>query len=274
MKSFPRITSRENQKLKAVRRVRDGKDKTLIFIEGARLVEEALRSGIEITAACISTSFGKKARNCPMIERLAASGAGVSELPDELFSSIADTESSQGIVTIAHRPPTREFVIEKAESDDKGCPIVIFLNRVNNPLNLGAIVRTAEAAGALGVITSQDSADVFSPKALRASMGSTFRLPVWPSMRFDEALSLGKRYGLTTTAADVGGKIRYSDLDWTVPRLLVFGSEAHGLDANDREKVDELTFIPMENDVESLNLAVAAGIVLFEARRQVNLINR
>lgn len=274
MKSFPRITSRENRKLKAVRRVRDGKDRTLIFIEGARLTDEALRSGIEITAGYISTSFGKNDRNSRMIERLAASGIGVSELPDELFASITDTETSQGIVVLGHRPPTREFVIENAESDDKCCRIIILLDRVNNPLNLGAIVRTAEAAGALGVITSQGSADVLSPKALRASMGSAFRLPVWPSMRFDEALSLGKCYGMTTTAADLAGKIRYTDLDWTIPRMLVFGSEAHGLDVNDRKKVDELTCIPMENDVESLNLAVAAGIILFEAHRQVNLINR
>jgi len=99
-------------------------------------------------------------------------------------------------------------------------------------------------------------------------MGSSLRLPLWTDVRFDDAIDWARAKRLRTVAADVSASRSYTSVDWQIPRLLVFGSEAHGLDDEILEKIDEPVLIPMEKDVESLNLAVAAGVVLFEARRQ------
>jgi TrmH family RNA methyltransferase len=148
--------------------------------------------------------------------------------------------------------------------------LVIFLNEINNPANLGAVFRTAEAAGVAGVITSRNSADVYSPKSLRAAMGSAFRLSIWDNAVFNEVLSWSGSIGLTPTATDTDATMAYTELDWRTPRLLIFGSEAHGLKDLDTAGIKDVIRIPIEPQVDSLNLAISAGIILFEARRQIN----
>jgi TrmH family RNA methyltransferase len=148
---------------------------------------------------------------------------------------------------------------------------VIFLFEINNPSNLGAIFRTAEAAGAAGVIISAKSAAAFSPKAMRAALGANLRLPIWENARFEQVLIWASETKAITTAADINAVKKYTEIDWNQPRLLIFGSEAHGLSENARTSIEELIYIPMQNDVESLNLAVSCGIILFEAHRQRHL---
>ena len=99
-------------------------------------------------------------------------------------------------------------------------------------------------------------------------MGSAFRLPIVEKQTFDEAIEWARSQGLVTTAADISGSQSYTDIDWTTPRLIVFGSEAHGLEERELAIIDEKIIIPMENEVESLNLAVSSGIILFVAKRQ------
>lgn len=246
------ITSRDNAKLKLVRSVRDGREDGLIFIEGFRLVDEAIRSGLEIDNIFLSADVGIAGR---------ATELDSSTLVEpKIFRSLSDTNNSQGIIAIARRPAWT--------LDDISDGSVVMLHRVNNPSNLGAVVRTAEAAGVAGVITTMGAADAFSPKALRASMGSSFRLPVIQGLSFDDLIEWARNRQLVSTAADISGNLGYTDVDWKVPRLLVFGSEAHGLDDRDLELIDEKIVIRMENEVESLNLAVSCGIILFEAKRQ------
>ena len=246
------IRSKDNSKLKLARAVRDGREPEFIFIEGIRLVQEAIRSGLNLEHVFAAEELDPLAR--------------VPERTDwtwrdtRLFDSISDTENSQGLIAIARRPST------SIENIQKG--LVVLLDRVNNPSNLGAVIRTAEAAGIVGLITTNGSADAFSPKALRASMGSAFRLPIIEKMTFDEAVGWARSNGLVTTAADISGKTSYTQIGWTKPRLIAFGSEAHGLDKRQLAMIDEKIIIPMENEVESLNLAVSSGIILFEAKRQ------
>jgi TrmH family RNA methyltransferase len=127
-------------------------------------------------------------------------------------------------------------------------------------------MRTAEAAGVLGIITTRGSANAFSPKTLRGSMGAGFRLPIWENAEFDEALDWAKKKKLQTICADINARTTYLEIDWRFDYLMVFGSEAHGLNEAERAQINHSFFIPMDNDVESLNLAVACGIVLFEAK--------
>ena len=263
MRDIEKITSRDNRRLANARKIRDGKEPTRIFVEGRRLAEEALRSKLEFDECFVVEGF----RGDDLIEAFSVRTDRIAELPERIFQTIADTNQPQGIVVIAKRPETSSVEIE-SRLPSGGLPIVVFLKEVNNPSNLGAILRTAEAADVAGVILSEKSADVFSPKALRAAMGASFRLPIWENVRFTEVLEWANRRNLITTASDISDGETHIKTDWTLPRLLIFGSEAHGLDETNLASVSEKIRIPMANEVESLNLAVSAGIILFEAKRQ------
>jgi RNA methyltransferase, TrmH family len=268
--SMLKITSRENAKLKLARKVRGAREKDLIFIEGWRLAEEVWRSEINIIEIFVSEDFHQNERAGRLLQAFQAENHSVNEVSANLFGSIADTKSSQGIILICEKPTTEKPGFEKifSRSKDK-LPVVLLLHEINNPSNLGAILRTAEAVDAAGVIISKNSADVFSPKSLRASMGAGWRLNIWSNAGFDEALAWARGKNLISTAADINAEKSFTEIDWSQPRLVVFGSEAHGLGADEFQKIDESLIIPMANGVESLNLAVSCGIILFEAKRHL-----
>jgi RNA methyltransferase, TrmH family len=263
-----KITSRENPKLKLARKVRDGRAKELIFVEGLRLAEESLRSGINIGEIFVAENLAQTERPAQVLKEFQKKNIPVNEVSEKLFDSIADTKTSQGIILICEKPSTQkdDFESKFVRSTPK-LPLVILLHEINNPSNLGAILRTAEAVDAAGVIISKNSAEVFSPKSLRASMGAGFRLNIWTAADFDQVLEWAREKGLIPTAADINAEKSYDEIDWSKPRLLVFGSEAHGLSAEAFRRIDESLLIPMENGVESLNLAVSCGIILFEAKK-------
>lgn len=260
VKDFERIISRDNSRLVNARKVRDGKVSELIFIEGKRLAEEALRSGIQIVETFVSDDFADDS----ILEVVKKQTSPITALPEKLFRSIADTDSPQGIVLIAKRPSASQ----KITLDSSQLPVVLYLSEINNPSNLGAVLRSAEAAGVRDVLISKNSADPFSPKALRSSMGSALRLNITTNCRFDEVIKLARTNNLLMVGADANANTSYTDLDWTKPRILVIGSEAHGLSEEHKKNLDEIVCIPMANDVESLNLAVSVGVILFEAKRQ------
>ncbi len=262
MANFEVITSRDNRRLIHARRVRDGGTRDLIFIEGKRLVAEAMSAGLEIEECFVADGFD----DIDLVEAIVAR-ASLFSLSDNLFKSIADTKSPQGIIAVAKRPSIGvggldDSVFQKAGS------IVVFLKDVNNPANLGAILRTAEAAGSPVVITSPDSADAFSPKSLRASMGSAFRLKIEQGMTLSEAAKWARERGMRVVGTDPEKGRAYTENDWARPSLVVFGSEAHGFTIEEIAKCDESVRIPIAAGVESLNLAVSAGVILFEAKRQ------
>lgn len=264
-----KIESRENRRLKHLRRVREGKERNEIFIEGLRLADEAVQSAIEIREAFISQSLLASGRFRESCGKLRSGGTPIFEVADSIYSTITDTKNSQGIILTALRPGSAaERITENLLSQSGGLRIAVFLYQVSNPANLGAIVRTAEAAGAAGVIISKNSADAFSPKAIRGSMGSVFRVPVWQNVEPQAIREWAAKNGLRVAAADVNGDKSYWETDWLCPRLLVFGSEAWGLKEFNSESGVETIIVPIKNSVESLNLAVACGIILFEANRQ------
>ena len=262
MENTAKITSRDNTRLVNARRIRDGKDRSQIFIEGRRLAREALRSELDICGCLASDEFGDD----ELIDAIRERTTNVSRVADRLFKTIADTNEPQGIVLIAKRPssPGMETALKSAR-----VPLVLFLSEVNNPSNLGAILRTAEAAGVAGVMVSAGSADVFSPKSVRAAMGSIFRLQILENAEFDTVIAWARERELRTVAADISARQSYAEIDWKQPLLLIFGSESHGLSVEQLSAVDEKILIPMENSVDSLNLSVSAGIILFEAKRQL-----
>ena len=263
-----KITSRDNQRLKNAKNARDGKIAGALFVEGLRLAEECLKSGLKINEVFYVETFTENPRGAALVKKLSEIGCELFEVPAALLKTISDTKNPQGLILVAEKPSNGKPRLESAAQIP--FPLVVLLHEVNNPNNLGAIVRTAEAAGVSGLILTKGSANPFSPKALRASMGSAFRVPVWEDADFDAAIAWGTKLGFLSICADVSSNADYRSIDWKKPRLIVFGSEAHGLSDDEKEKIAESTKIPMKNGVESLNLAVSAGILLFEAGRVRN----
>lgn len=268
MNELQKITSRDNQRLISARRIRDGHGAGKMFVEGKRLAKEALKSDLEISECFVSERFVESSENGSLLDSITERARFTFELPDRVFFTIAATENTQGVVLIAERPQGSSQIIEQRLTDKKILPIVLVLFEISNPSNLGAVLRTAEAADVAGVIVTRNSTDVYAPKALRASMGAAFRIPVWIDVSYESTLAWAVHQGLMATATGTVEAEVYSDLDWKTRRLLIFGSEAHGLGSEQLELADQRVRIPLENDVESLNVAVAAGIILFEAKRQ------
>jgi RNA methyltransferase, TrmH family len=259
------ITSRDNSLLRQVRAVRDGKIEELIFIEGLRLCEEAQRSNLEIEAVIVSEELMRKERASAAIEELSRVSKRVATVSEKLLESVSYTKTPQGIIVLAQRPEASEKHLTASLDANS---LLVVLHQINNPVNVGAILRTAEAAGATGVITTNNTSDPFSPKSLRGAMGSAFRLPIWNGVAFDEMIVWCRKRGIVTVCADVEASTSYTAIDWTGPTALVLGPESTGLTAEELESADQGVSIPMKGDAESLNVSVAAGILLFEAARQ------
>jgi TrmH family RNA methyltransferase len=260
-----KIISRDNSLLRQARAVRNGKVGDSIFVEGLRLCEEALTSGLKIEAVIYSEEIGRKERAARLIEQLAKGCKKVASVSEKLLESISYTKTPQGIVLLASRPANDRASLEAKQP---ASPLLIVLHGINNPVNVGAILRTAEAAGATGAIATAHTSDPFSPKALRGAMGSAFRLPIWMGPNFAEGLAWCVERGVRTVSADAEGSKSFMEIDWRGPRALVVGPESTGLSPDEIAAADEAVSIPMHGSVESLNVAVATGIILYEANRQ------
>ncbi|GIU80978.1 MAG: RNA methyltransferase [Acidobacteria bacterium] len=260
------ITSASNPKVKFARAVREGLEKDCVFVEGLRLAEEVLKSRLEVVNVFLTEKLATSERIKSFLFELENRRLVI--VSEKVMNLIADTETPQGIVVICKRPESGKELIENRISQkikSKVTPLVLMLNRINNPSNLGAVLRTAEAVDVEGVILTKGSADAFSPKAIRGSMGACLRLPIWERVDFFEAVAWAKKNGLRVSCADVKATKSYTQIDWKVPRLIVFGSEAEGMSKEELEEIQEIFKIPMRNNVQSLNVAVACGIILYEA---------
>jgi TrmH family RNA methyltransferase len=259
------ITSRDNALLRHARGVRDGKTRESIYVEGLRLCREALSSNLNIEAVIYSDEIAKKDRAAELIHELEKVSAKSASVSEKLLESISYTKTPQGIVVLAARPEISDSEFKEAQSQS---PLLVVLHGINNPVNVGAILRTAEAAGATGVIATKGTSDPFSPKSLRGAMGSAFRLPIWSDAELQNVISWCRKQKIRTVAADATGSQSYVNLDWRIPTALVMGQESAGLSEEEVAATDESVNIPMQGSTESLNVAVATAILLYEAHRQ------
>ena len=259
------ITSRDNSLLRKARAVRDGKDKDLIYVEGLRLAEEAVGSQLTIESVIVSEELAQKPRAKDLLEGLQRVSKRFGLVSEKLLESISFTKTPQGIVLLAQHPSVAEKQFNQSETDN---PLFVVLHEINNPVNVGAVLRTAEAAGVTGVIATRNTSDPFSPKALRGAMGSAFRLPIWSGASLQRVIDWCRKKGVKTIGADAAGPTNHTEVDWTGSCALVLGPESTGLTYEEVSFVDVSVKIPMHGDVESLNVSVAAGILLYEAVRQ------
>jgi TrmH family RNA methyltransferase len=259
------INSRNNSLLRLARTVRDGKDESLIFVEGLRLCEEALQSKLKIQAVIYSDQIARKERAASLLQELKNVCGQFSEVSELLLATVSYTKTPQGVILLAERPTSGK---QKLAVNGPRPHLLVIMDGINNPVNVGAILRTAEAAGATGVIVTGDSSDPFSPKALRGAMGSAFRLPIWHGIAYEEALAWCADHKIKTVCTDLNATKQHTEIDWTGPSALAVGPESTGLSPAQVVMADEAVKIPMEGEVESLNVAAAAAILLYEANRQ------
>jgi len=260
-----RISSRDNSLLRQARAVRDGKIEELIYVEGLRLCEEAQRSNLEIEVMIVSEELMRKERAAPAIAELSRVSKRTASVSEKLLESISYTKTPQGIVVLAVRPDSSEARLAASLTTS---PLLVVLHQINNPVNVGAILRTAEAAGTTGVIATRNTSDPFSPKSLRGAMGSAFRLPIWSGPTYEEVIEWCRNRSIATVCSDAEADADYTDLDWTKAIALMLGPESTGFTDEELMNADQKVKIPMKGMAESLNVSVAAGILLFEAARQ------
>lgn len=257
------ITSPDNPLVKTIRRAQRRKgtrSKGQAVLEGVKLAREALTQGVAVEAAVISKPFLESEEGREMAKHLESLGADGIAVPEKLFRRLSTQENPEGILLL---------VAMHSQGLDRlsGEPVLVLVG-VQNPGNLGAMARVAEASGALALVKCQGSADPFQPKALRASMGSLLRLPVLEGETPEATLSKLKKQGLTLAACVPREGIDFREADLRPPLALVIGNESTGFPGSLMEQFDLVLSVPMKPPVDSLNVAVTAGLVLYEAARQ------
>ena len=273
-----KITSRHNPLVKRFRAVRAGAEHQFVFLEGVRLIEEALRSGVRFESIAFSSAAESSDRGIALLDALDSVACRGAHVSPQVMDGIAETDSPQGIVAIVSRP-----CFELADALGRAPQLVIIADQLQDPGNLGSIIRTAEAAGATGVITTRHTVDPFNHKALRASMGSALRLPLVTDAKPDQVVTscrdarikiIASKPASATTrpliddAAHIAKAASYTDFDFTRAVALVMGREASGVSDEIEIDADSFVHIPMATSTESLNVAAAAAVLLYEAARQ------
>ena len=257
MRAFNIITSRENPLIKLVAALQVSSEKRkrngLFVLEGLRICKDACDNGIKFDKLIVSDAAAEK--YAADTEKFSLISDECYKIPDSLFKKISDTKTPQGIIAVAKMPVTGSCGIDKNGK-------YIALENVSYPSNLGAISRTAEALGVNGIILSSDGCDPYSPKALRASMGTLLRVPVFVTESFAETLkSTGlKRYACVVdkTAESI------KEQSFENGSVVMIGNEANGLTDSAKQSADVLVTIPMTGRAESLNAAAAAAIAMWE----------
>jgi len=259
------IRSRQHRFIQRCRALARGYDSLTgeILLDGTHLVQEALGCGLENLSVAIDTDLLHRPDVAGLVDRLACAGANLFDASADAIAAASPVRTPSGIVAIATMRLGEIDPVLRATPAMVVAPI-----DVQDPGNLGAMIRTAEAAGATGVVRAGQSADPLSWKAIRGSMGSVFRLPVAAAPSLAGLLEAARALGLAVVAATpVDGRDVF-DVDLTRPLLLLMGGEGGGLSPAVAAAADLRIRIPMAPPVESLNVAVATGIILFEAQRQ------
>ena len=254
------LSRREERLLRSLRQRKTREAEGLFLVEGVRAVEDLAASALPVRFALAASTLGDAPRGRALLDVLADKGVAVHETTERELAALADTETPQGILAVA---PIPSAGLDRLRVDAEPAVIVV-LDAVQDPGNFGTLARTAEALGAVGLVALPGTVDPWNPKSVRAAMGSTFRLPVVPAEW--EALSpwLSSR-GFATLAAAAGGE----PLGEPRPAraALVLGNEGAGISEDTRARANRVVGIPIRGRAESLNVAAAGAILLYELLR-------
>jgi len=254
------ITSAANQQIKNLIQIgRKSKARTeqdLFLVEGIRMFREAPRD--RIIKTYVSETFYAKADTPAMLE-----GLEFETVSDHIFKLVSDTQTPQGILCLIRQ---YHYTIEEILASRN--PHLVLIENLQDPGNLGTILRTGEGAGVTGILLSRNSVDIYNPKTIRSTMGSIYRMPFIYVEDLASVLPALHENGITTYAAHLDGKNDYDRENYKNGTAFMIGNEGNGLSGELSSKADRLIRIPMEGSVESLNAAIAASILMYEAYRQ------
>lgn len=259
------ISSRSNTGIKAIRALRSRKERErtgLFLVEGLRAVGEAVQmlAGVQtlvVAPDLLTSQFGRE-----LVSTCEHNSVTVLRVTPEVFQSIALKENPQGIIAVV----TQRWE-SLAEVAPGGGLCWVALDAVADPGNLGTILRTSDAVGGSGVILLGETTDPHDPAAVRASTGAIFSQRLVRT-GIEELVAWKRRHGCTVAGASGGGTIEYTEVEYRPPVVLLMGSERHGLSKDHQDICDVVVRIPMSGRSDSLNLAVATGVVLYEMLRQ------
>ena len=261
-----RITSVQNPKIKNLKKLEkasERREKNLILIEGLREIVLAYRAGYEIESLFICEEILKREGEYSVKEILTTdNGQRTTEISKDVYDSIAYRESTEGIIATAKpKNNSLENLLLKEN------PLVLVIEAVEKPGNLGAMLRTCDAAGVDAVIICDAKTDVYNPNVIRSSIGTVFTNKV-AVCETKEAIDFLKKNNITTYAAELSGTQPYYQKNFRQPTAVIVGAEASGLSGEWMNAANEKIKIPMLGEIDSLNVSVSAGIILFEAVRQ------
>ncbi len=257
------ITSAKNEQVRALKKLENRKyreETGSFFMEGPHGVAEGLDHGAKLLRLVADAGRSNDPECAELIERAVRENVPVTELSSQVFNFLCDTETPQGIGGVFAFPPAY---------DGKSGDCVLLLENLQNPGNMGTILRTADAAGFSGVICSKGCVDVFNPKTVRSTSGSLFRIPVERS-RFSgpEIAEELKNRGFSVLAAHPRGGKSYVEEPFEGKTCIVIGNEANGISDEMLKCCSGLVTIPMPGGAESLNASVAAALMIYEAARK------
>lgn len=262
---YRKITSTANQRIREAVQIgekRAGSRHDAFIIEGPHLVEMALHAGVEIREVFVTESFSARKEHEDLLERIAKLTGKTYEVSEHILRKITDTERPQGIAAIVSYNAK-----ELGSLHFPNKTFLVVLDGIQDPGNLGTIIRTADAAGADAIILLPGTCDAFMPKAIRATAGSIFNIPVIHTGLGACLKSLReKKIPLAITTAAAGNTIY--DTDLSGPVAIAFGNEAHGVGSSLKKAADISLKVPIFGNAESLNVATAAAICLYEVVRQ------
>ena len=261
------ITSVNNQRVKEIANLKQKKYRTetgMFFAEGLRAVTEAVQYA-DVTELFFTKT--EESKLYEIIKTAEAKGVRLYCVDEKVMAKLSDTKTPQGLLAVIKMPGNSLQNLRPGMASDNNAPVII-LDRVQDPGNLGTIIRTADAVGALGIILLEGCVDAFSPKAVRSSMGSLFHLPVVQDIFPEEALTWCYRHGYEPAATALKNAQNMYKADLSKKMAFIFGNEANGVTEELQAAAETRLFIPMAGQAESMNVAMAAGIILFEGLRQ------
>jgi len=260
-----RIDSRQNPVVRAYRDLAREPDPAglRLLLDGAHLIREARNAALLFESVVVASSrLESQNEEASLAQALDEAGVDIARASDQVFAALSPVRTPSGIVAIAHRhPTTADAILEQARL------FALVVVDVQDPGNLGSLMRVAEAGGVTGVIVCGDSANPFSWKAVRGSMGSVLRLPVARSSSIDAVMQNIRKTNTKAIAAVPRDGWDPDAVDWSGRIALLLGGEGPGLAARVIAAADERVTIPMETPVESLNVAASAAVIIYAARR-------
>jgi TrmH family RNA methyltransferase len=258
----PAITSRQNPIVARFRDAARGAGSDVLLLDGVHLVAEALDAGLRIRESAVINVRNVRPEVADLAERLRGRDVPVATVSASVMQALSPVRSPSPVVALAERP------ISEVDRVYRDTPLVIIAIEIQDPGNVGAIVRVAEAGGASGMVCAGACADPFGWKALRGSMGSALRLPILVQRDIRTATDDARRHGCRIVAASPRGGQPLFASDFRGPVAILIGGEGPGLATSEVDAADERVTIPMQPPVESLNTAVGAALIVYEARRQ------